>query len=105
FQRDLRARGLSQRVLTMTFSEFGRRVKENGSQGTDHGAAAPMFVLGDRARVGIHGGVPNLGDLDDGDVRHTTDFRDVYATLLERWLDVRHEAVLGRACRVMDLVV
>ena len=77
------------------FSEFGRRVQENGSQGTDHAPAAPVFVLGDKVQGGVQGGVPNLADLDDGDVRHQVDFRDVYASLLGDWLGVDPTAVLG----------
>jgi uncharacterized protein (DUF1501 family) len=82
-------------VVVFLFSEFGRRVRENGSQGTDHGAAAPVFLLGDAVRGGVQGGVPDLKDLDDGDVRHRVDFRDVYAALLRDWLAVDPAAVLG----------
>lgn len=82
-------------VAVFLFSEFGRRVKENGSAGTDHGAAAPVFVLGGGVRPGIQGGVPNLVDLDNGDVRHQVDFRDVYASLLRDWLGVDPAPVLG----------
>jgi uncharacterized protein (DUF1501 family) len=94
FQRRLKADGLSDRVTTMVFSEFGRRVAENGSAGTDHGTAAPMFVVGERVRPGLHGQAPSLSKLVDGDLAHTTDFRGVYASLLENWLGVDSKAVL-----------
>ena len=70
-------------------------MKENGSQGTDHGAAAPLFVLGDKVHGGAQGGVPDLADLDEGDVRYRIDFRDVYASLLRDWLSVDPTPVLG----------
>ena len=97
FQRDLKATGLDKRVLAMTYSEFGRRVAENRSLGTDHGAAAPMFVMGGAVKGGLKGAHPSLADLDEGDLRHHTDFRQVYATILERWLKVDSKAVLGKA--------
>ncbi len=96
FQRDLERRGVADRVLTVTFSEFGRRVDENGSRGTDHGAAAPMFVVGSAARPGVHGAAPDLGDLDQGDVKHDVDFRSVYADVLSHWLRVDHTNVIGQ---------
>ncbi|MGI9013317.1 MAG: DUF1501 domain-containing protein [Phycisphaerales bacterium] len=99
FQRDIEARGLADRVVVMTFSEFGRRVKENGSRGTDHGAAAPMFIIGNNVRAGIIGGRPDLSDEATGDVPFTLDFRQVYASMLEDWLGTRHEAILGATFR------
>ncbi|MEX2111622.1 MAG: DUF1501 domain-containing protein [Pirellulales bacterium] len=95
FLKELTDKKLADDVCVFLFSEFGRRVKENGSLGTDHGAAAPVFVLGNRVKGGLQGGVPNLSDLDDGDVRHQIDFRDVYAGLLGDWLGVDAAAVLG----------
>ena len=83
----------------MTYSEFGRRVRENRSLGTDHGAAAPMFLMSGGLKGGFHGEHPSLLDLEDGDLKHKTDFRQVYATILERWLEVDAQAVLGRAYR------
>jgi len=97
FQTDLAARGLDKRVLTMTYSEFGRRTKENSSLGTDHGKAAPMFLVGGGLKPGLHGKHPSLEDLDEGDLRFHTDFRRVYATVLDRWLEVDSRAVLGSA--------
>jgi len=95
FHQDLTNRGLAEKVLVMTFSEFGRRVAENSSHGTDHGAAAPMFVLGGKVKAGLHGKSPSLTYLDDGDLKYTTDFRRVYATLRDRWLNADSAAVLG----------
>ena len=96
FAQDLDKHGHGKRVLTMTFSEFGRRVRENASQGTDHGAAAPMFLAGGRVKPGLLGKHPSLTDLDnEGDLRFTTDFRSVYAGVLEHWLGVRSASVLG----------
>lgn len=104
FARDLRAQGNFERVLLMTFSEFGRRVKENASGGTDHGAAAPLFVLGGDVKAGIHGKHPSLVNLRNGDLVHETDFRSVYATVLERWLGVKSEPVLHRKFPVLGFV-
>lgn len=95
FYRDLKQRGLAERVLLLTFSEFGRRVAENGSQGTDHGAGAPLFLAGPACQPGVHGGAPDLGNLLEGDVRHAFDFRSVYAEVLDRWLRVDAREVLG----------
>jgi len=95
FYRDLEVQGNADRVLVVAFSEFGRRVAENGSGGTDHGTAAPMFVFGKRVRPGIHGRQPSLTDLTDGDLRHGVDFRSVYATVLDRWLGTDPSKILG----------
>jgi uncharacterized protein (DUF1501 family) len=89
------AEGEKKRVLLMTFSEFGRRAKENGSKGTDHGAASSLFVAGPAVKSGQVGKYPGLGDLDDGDLKFTMDFRKLYATLLDQWLSVDSRAVLG----------
>ena len=94
FLDDLAQMGHAERVLTFTFSEFGRRVRENASEGTDHGAAAPVFLAGAAVRPGVYGPHPSLTDLEDGDLRFHTDFRCVYATLLERWLQADSEQVL-----------
>jgi uncharacterized protein (DUF1501 family) len=83
------------RVRLMTFSEFGRRVKENGSRGTDHGAASCLFVAGPSVKGGVVGAHPSLKDLDAGDLKFHTDFRRVYATLLDGWLGCDSKAVLG----------
>ncbi len=96
FLDDVSNHGHADRVLAMTFSEFGRRVKENASQGTDHGAAAPLFLAGNNVKPGLIGKHPSLTDLEDGDVKFHTDYRRVYATLLEQWLGCKAESVLGR---------
>jgi uncharacterized protein (DUF1501 family) len=95
FLDDLKRAGLSERVLVMTFSEFGRRVAENASAGTDHGTAAPMFLAGAGVKAGLFGAAPSLLDLDDGDLKMTVDFRRVYAALLRDWLTVDPAAVLA----------
>ena len=106
FVDDLKAQGNLDRVLVMTFSEFGRRVTENASQGTDHGAAAPMFVIGNKVPAGLLGRSPSLApaDLFQGDVKFTTDFRNVYAGVLENWLATSSAAVLGRKFEPLRLV-
>ena len=97
FFRDLEEQNLADRVLTFTFSEFGRRVRENGSGGTDHGTALPMLVLGQTVRGGIHGSYPSLDDLDsNGDLRFQLDFRSVYATVLRDWLGTDPDPILSR---------
>jgi uncharacterized protein (DUF1501 family) len=95
FFRRLKDRGDDRRVRLMTFSEFGRRVHENGSKGTDHGAASCLFVAGPKVRGGVVGKHPSLTDLDAGDLKYHTDFRRVYATMLDRWLGCDGKAVLG----------
>ena len=95
FLNELNDKKLGDDFAVFIFSEFGRRVAGNGSLGTDHGAAAPVFLLGNRVQGGLQGGVPNLADLDDGDVRYQIDFRDVYAGLLRDWLGVDPAPVLG----------
>jgi uncharacterized protein (DUF1501 family) len=95
FMQDLETHGKADNVLVMTWSEFGRRVPENGSDGTDHGTAAPMFLLGKGVRGGVYGEPPSLTNLDSGNLRYTTDFRSVYATVMEKWLQAPPKAVLG----------
>jgi uncharacterized protein (DUF1501 family) len=94
FHRDLRAQGNSERVLTMVFSEFGRRVRQNASGGTDHGTAAPMYLVGDMVRPGLLGNHPSLTDLDEGDLRFGVDFRSIYASVLDEWMGAPAPAVL-----------
>ena len=86
FYKDMAARGHQDRVLLMTFSEFGRRPYENGSKGTDHGAASCLFVAGPSVKGGVVGKHPSLSDLDVGDLKYHTDFRRIYATQLDCWL-------------------
>ena len=98
FYADLTAHGKADSVVVMTWSEFGRRVEENGSLGTDHGTAAPMFVLGNPIVKGIYGEPPSLTSLDqDGNLKYTIDFRSVYATVLDRWLGASSKDVLGNS--------
>jgi uncharacterized protein (DUF1501 family) len=94
FYRDLAAKKLDSKVTLMCFSEFGRRVTQNDSAGTDHGTAGPMFVCGSKVKGGLHGAYPSLTDLESGDIKFTTDFRRVYATLLSQWLNADASAVL-----------
>lgn len=96
FFKDLKARGQADRVLVMTFSEFGRRVKENGSRGTDHGSGSQMFLIGGRVKAGVVGAHPSLTNVPDGNLSFHTDFRQVYAAILDRWLGVPSREVLGR---------
>jgi uncharacterized protein (DUF1501 family) len=104
FYKDLAARGHKDRVLMMTFSEFGRRAKENGSKGTDHGAAAPMLLVGGRVKAGAVGAHPSLKELEFGNLRHHTDFRQVYAAVLDKWLGVASNEVLGKTFRAVDVL-
>ena len=88
----------------MTYSEFGRRVKENGSRGTDHGSGSCMFVAGNKVAGGLVGKHPSLSDLTDGDLRYHTDFRRVYATLLDDWLGVPSMGVLHDTFEKLSLI-
>ncbi|MEN6495180.1 MAG: DUF1501 domain-containing protein [Thermoguttaceae bacterium] len=103
FVDDLRRDRLLDRVVLMTFSEFGRTVAENGRRGTDHGSAAPLFLAGGRFRGGLVGPHPILGELEKGGLKHHTDFRRVYATLLDRWLGIDSLAVLGGKFEPLEL--
>jgi uncharacterized protein (DUF1501 family) len=98
FTEDLKALGQLDRVTTMTFSEFGRRVAENGSQGTDHGEAAPLFVIGQHIKPGVHGPAPDLrkSALSRGDVAYKVDFRTIYSSMLRNWLKADDAKVLGK---------
>ena len=95
FYQDLAAHGNDKRVLTMTFSEFGRRAAENASRGTDHGEAAPVFLIGGGVKGGLYGRHPDMSQLNAGNLAFTTDFRSVYATVLERWLGRPAAPVVG----------
>jgi uncharacterized protein (DUF1501 family) len=98
FQRDLEARGLADRVITLVWSEFGRRPEENGSNGTDHGAAGIGFVVGTRASGRMVGELPDLSRLDrDGNLRPNSDFRSLYRTLIADWLGGDPQAVIPGA--------
>jgi uncharacterized protein (DUF1501 family) len=104
FHADLASAGQADRVALLTFSEFGRRVGENASQGTDHGAAAPLFVVGPVKTPGLVGAHPSFDDLDDGDLKHHTDFRRVYATMLENWLGCASAPVIGEGFAPLGLL-
>ena len=94
FLTDLKNQGNDQRVVVMTFSEFGRRVAENASGGTDHGQGSCLFVAGTPVHGGLYGKHPSLTDLSQGDLKFTTDFRGVYSTVLENWLKTPSEPIL-----------
>lgn len=106
FVDDLNAQANFERVLLLTFSEFGRRVTENANQGTDHGAAAPMFVVGGRVKAGLLGRYPSLAPADrfQGDLKFTVDFRGVYAAILDDWLKTPSAPILGRKFDPLALV-
>jgi uncharacterized protein (DUF1501 family) len=104
FYRDLEMQGRAGDVALMTFSEFGRRAQENGGYGTDHGTASVLFVAGAGVKGGVHGEYPSLTDLKDGDLKFTTDFRRVYADLLDGWLGADSSQVLGEKFSHLGLV-
>jgi uncharacterized protein (DUF1501 family) len=96
FRAAMIASGQWDRVLVMTYSEFGRRAAENGNGGTDHGTAAPHFLLGGKVRGGLYGAPPRFDDLADGDLKFAIDYRSLYATAAENWWSLpRNSAVLG----------
>jgi uncharacterized protein (DUF1501 family) len=104
FSQDMKSQGNFNRVMLMTFSEFGRRVTQNASNGTDHGAAAPMFVMGGGIKPGLFGQYPSLNDLKSGDLAYNLDFRSVYATILDKWLRAPSKEVLGRQFPLLGIV-
>ena len=106
FLKDLQRSDVGRKTVVLVFSEFGRRFAENGSGGTDHGNAGPAFVLGPGIKGGLFGAHPSLNELDEGgDLKVTTDFRSLYATLLERALGVQQEAVLGARYPLLGFLV
>ena len=106
FVDDMKAQGNMQRVLVMTFSEFGRRVSDNANGGTDHGAAAPMFIVGNKVNAGLLGSYPSLApdDLFEGDIKYNVDFRSVYAAVLENWLKTKSAPILGKQFDILPVV-
>ncbi|MEY4242969.1 MAG: hypothetical protein RLZZ245_554 [Verrucomicrobiota bacterium] len=105
FFADLKEQGNDKRVTLMTFSEFGRRVSENASAGTDHGKASCLFVAGPAVKGGLHGKQPSLTDLSEGDIQHNVDFRSVYGSLLQDWLKAPElKPILGAAYPKMNLI-
>ena len=97
FTADLKKNNRFQDVLLMTFSEFGRRVSQNASNGTDHGTANNMFFIsGGLKEKGILNTLPDLADLNEGDLKHQVDFKNVYATVLNKWLGTDDKIILGK---------
>jgi len=97
FVKDLKSNNRFDDVMLMTFSEFGRRVSQNASGGTDHGTANNMFFIsGALKQKGMLNAMPDLNDLNDGDLKHTIDFKDVYATILNKWLNADDKKILGK---------
>jgi len=99
FLQDMHGSGFGRNVVVMVYSEFGRRVAANASAGTDHGTSGPVFIAGARVKGGFYGDEPSLTDLDDGDLKTTTDFRDIYHELLSKTLHTDPEQVLGSGRR------
>jgi uncharacterized protein (DUF1501 family) len=105
FVSDLKAQGRFDDVLLCTFSEFGRRVAQNASGGTDHGTANNMFFIGGGLkRKGFLNAMPTLTNLENGDLIHQVDFKNVYATLLNKWLDADAEAILQTPVKALDFI-
>jgi uncharacterized protein (DUF1501 family) len=104
FQTNLQHHGLANNVLTITFSEFGRRLAENPEYGTDHGAAAPHFVIGGAIDGGLYGQYPNLNQLESADLKPTVDFRAIYATIIERWFGADSRSILGERFDLLAFV-
>jgi uncharacterized protein (DUF1501 family) len=96
--------GLWDRSLIMSYAEFGRRAQENGNGGSDHGTAAPHFVLGGSIKGGLYGQAPSLARLEGGNLVHTVDFRNLYATVIERWWGADPQRVLGGRFKTLDFV-
>lgn len=105
FVKDLRQNDLMKDTLIMTFSEFGRRVSQNASNGTDHGTANNLYIIGEQLnRLGFYNEGPNLSQLDKGDLIYDVDFRNVYATILDKWLEADTPAILGKDFNPMDFL-
>ena len=105
FSNDLKKNNRFQDVLMMTFSEFGRRVSQNASGGTDHGTANNMFFIsGGLKEKEMLNALPNLADLNEGDLKHTVDFKDVYATVLNKWLGANDKLILGKQCNYLQFI-
>ncbi len=103
---DLKQNNEWNNTLVLVYSEFGRRVKQNGARGTDHGTANNVFLLGGNLnKLGILNELPNLKDLNNGDLKHSVDFRSVYATVLKKWLNVNPSIILGREFPMLDFIV
>jgi uncharacterized protein (DUF1501 family) len=105
FVQDMKKYGKMDKVMLMTFSEFGRRVSQNGSNGTDHGTANNLFIInGNLKKAGFYNQAPNLIDLDEGDLKYQIDFRNIYATLIQKWLGTDTQSILGKQFQMIDFV-
>ena len=105
FVKDLKQTGKLDDTLVMTFSEFGRRVEQNASNGTDHGTANNILIYGGKLKkAGFYNDAPDLAQLDNGDLKYQVDFRDVYATLLDKWLDINNSQVLNKNFAGLDFI-
>ena len=106
FVKDLKQQGTFNDTLIVTFSEFGRRVKQNAAQGTDHGSASNLFIIGNQLKTpGFYNELSSLSDLDtNGDLKYTIDFRSVYATILNKWLAVEDERILNKSFSKLNFI-
>ena len=105
FVKDLKQNDLFDDTLIMTFSEFGRRVKQNASNGTDHGTANNLYLMGGKLQQpGFYNKAPNLSNLDKGDLKYEIDFRKIYASILEDWLEADASIVLGNDMKKLKLI-
>ncbi|SFF52886.1 DUF1501 domain-containing protein [Thermoflexibacter ruber] len=105
FVQDMKKHNKMNQVMIMTFSEFGRRVAQNGSNGTDHGTANNLFIInGNLKKAGFYNPAPDLTDLDEGDLKYQIDFRNIYATLIQKWLQADSKAILGKDFQMIDFV-
>jgi uncharacterized protein (DUF1501 family) len=106
FYQDLKQKGLLDRVVVLIYSEFGRRIKENASGGTDHGSAGPVFVFGGKVKGGLYGDYPNFNKIDDvGDFQHAVDFRSIYASILEKWMKIpAKDVLLGQSFELLPFL-
>ncbi|GAB4196741.1 MAG: DUF1501 domain-containing protein [Thermoflexibacter sp.] len=105
FVQDMKKHNKMNQVMIMTFSEFGRRVAQNGSNGTDHGTANNLFIInGNLKKAGFYNPAPDLTDLDEGDLKYQIDFRNIYATLIQRWLQADSKAILGKDFQMIDFI-
>lgn len=104
FYKDLQTHNLQDDVIIFAFSEFGRRVAENNGRGTDHGTAAPTYIIGSPIKGGVYGDPPSLTSLDDGDLKYKIDFRTIYATILDKWMKADSKEVLGQQFEYIPFV-
>ncbi|MEZ5026242.1 MAG: DUF1501 domain-containing protein [Chitinophagales bacterium] len=105
FMNDMKKNGKADDVLLMTFSEFGRRVEENASKGTDHGTANQIFIFGNQLKKnGVYNEAPNLSNLDEGDLKFSVDFKNIYATLLNKWMNTDEQSILGAKYQTLDFI-